>query len=673
VTTLSNQLNYRADIDGLRAVAVLSVLAFHAFPTVLQSGFIGVDIFFVISGFLISSIILKSLIEGSFSFSDFYIRRIQRIFPALLLVLLCSFVVGWFVLLPLELKELGKHIAAGAGFSSNFILLSESGYFDNLSDSKPLLHLWSLGIEEQFYLVWPFVLYVAWKTKTNFLLVISILLLVSFALNAGRIHHHAISVFYSPQSRFWELLIGAALAGLMLEISNFHTWLNSPKYAHLIVRNVLSFSGAMLLAIGYFSLTKDKRFPGWWALLPTLGTALMIAAGSRAWLNHVMLSSRLLVWIGLISFPLYLWHWPMLSFARVMQNEIPSVEIRVVVLLLSFVLAWLTYILLEKPIRHGRQGDITSGACSPIGFKKPAILMLLMLLIGLVGYNAYSRDGYRFRASFKKFELQNNGFNWDDSAKYSNAAKDDPPNFKRDVLLIGDSHAQAIFGGLSELYKKHSTRLQLRAGAACPPFYDLTVQHIGHAEECKDVMNGFLDEAVKDDTIKTVILTSRGPLYLTGRGFGDGDAIHLKVKSKFANPKSDEDYTDVFADAMTRTLDMLTNANKKVIFIVDAPEMGFAPELCVDVRPFKLIDNKKTTCGIKKEVFDKRNASYLTIIAAQAQAFPQVKFLYPSKHLCDDQFCYAKKDGIIFYRDDDHLSYEGGLKMGQLLENDIFQ
>lgn len=299
--------------------------------------------------------------------------------------------------------------------------------------------------------------------------------------------------------------------------------------------------------------------------------------------------------------------------------------------------------------------------------------MLLMTLTGLVGYNAYSRDGYRFRSSFKNFEQQNNGFNWDDAAKYANAAKDDPPNFKRDVLLIGDSHAQAIFGGFSELFKKHSTRLQLRAGAACPPFYDLTVQHIGHAEECKDVMNGFLDEAIKDNAIKTVILTSRGPLYLTGQGFGDGDAIFLKIKSEFAKAKSDNDYTDVFADAMTRTLNMLTNANKKVIFIVDAPEMGFAPETCVDVRPFKLIDNKKATCGIPKEVFDKRNASYLTVIAAQAQAFPQVKFLYPSKYLCDDQFCYAKKDGIIFYRDDDHLSYEGGLRMGQLLETDIFR
>ena len=673
MTTLPKQSKYRADIDGLRAIAVLSVLGFHAFPTTFPSGFIGVDIFFVISGYLISSIILKDLMDGNFSFYDFYSRRIKRIFPALLLVLASSFAIAWFVLLPSELKALGKHIAAGAGFGSNFILLSESGYFDSLSDTKPLLHLWSLGIEEQFYFIWPFLLHLAWKSKRNTLLVISIFLVISFMLNVARIHSHAISVFYTPQSRFWELLIGAVLARLMIGKSSLYAWLNSTKHEHYMARNALSLCGAALLMAAYFLLTKDKRFPGWWALLPTLGAALMIAAGSQAWLNRVLLSNRVLVWIGLISFPLYLWHWPLLSFARIMQNETPSSEIRIAALLLSVVLAWLTFVLVEKPIRHGRQHYDTSKNFTRFDFQTSAILMLLMLLTGLVGYNAYSRDGYRFRAGFKKFEQQNNGFNWDDAAKYANAAKDDPLNFKRDVLLIGDSHAQAIFGGLSELFKKHSTRLQLRAGAACPPFYDLTVQHIGHAEECKDVMNGFLDEAIKDNAIKTVILTSRGPLYLTGQGFGDGDAISLQIKSKFAKAKSDNDFTDVFADAMTRTLKMLTNANKKVIFIVDAPEMGFAPETCVDVRPFKLIDNKKTMCGIPKQVFDKRNADYLNIVAAHAKAFPQVKFLYPSKYLCDDQFCYAKKDGIIFYRDDDHLSYEGGLRIGQFLENDIFK
>jgi peptidoglycan/LPS O-acetylase OafA/YrhL len=667
MTATGMHSNYRADIDGLRAIAVLSVLGFHAFPTAVPGGFTGVDIFFVISGFLISTIILNGLNTSNFSFVDFYSRRIKRIFPALLLVLVCSFVIGWFVLLPDELKQLGKHIAAGAGFGSNFVLLSESGYFDNLSDTKPLLHLWSLGIEEQFYLIWPFVLYATWKLmagkKKDFFVVISVIFLISFLLNVSRIHLHAISVFYSPQSRFWELLVGAGLASLLLGKSAFSDWLKAQSQTQ---RNLMSMLGAALITIGYFALTKEKRFPGWWALLPTLGAAFMIAAGAQAWLNRAVLSNRIMVWFGLISFPLYLWHWPLLSFARVMQGETPAVEIRFAALALSVLLAWLTFVGIEKPIRYGRFLTINKN-------RMTIVLALLMLLTGFIGYNAYSRDGYRFRQSIKKLEQQNNGFNWDDTAKYANAAKDDPPNFKRDIVLIGDSHAQAIFGGFSELFKKHNTRLQLRAGAACPPFYDLVVQHIGHEEECKDVMNGFLDEAIKDSAIKTVMLTSRGPLYLTGQGFGDGDAIFLKIKSNYVKAKSDEDYSDVFADAMARTLTRLTNANKKIIYMVDAPEMGFAPETCVDVRPFKLINNKKANCGIAKEVYDKRNVSYLAIIAAQAQAFPQVKFLYPSKHFCDDQFCYAKKGDVIFYRDDDHLSYEGSLRLGQLLENDIFQ
>ena len=492
MTATGMHSNYRADIDGLRAIAVLSVLGFHAFPTAVPGGFTGVDIFFVISGFLISTIILNGLNTSNFSFVDFYSRRIKRIFPALLLVLVCSFVIGWFVLLPDELKQLGKHIAAGAGFGSNFVLLSESGYFDNLSDTKPLLHLWSLGIEEQFYLIWPFVLYVTWKLKAgkkkDFFVVISVIFLISFLLNVSRIHLHAISVFYSPQSRFWELLVGAGLASLLLGKSTFSDWLKAQSQTQ---RNLMSMLGAALVTIGYFALTKEKRFPGWWALLPTLGAAFMIAAGAQAWLNRAVLSNRIMVWFGLISFPLYLWHWPLLSFARVMQGETPAVEIRFAALALSVLLAWLTFVGIEKPIRYGRFLTINKN-------RMTIVLALLMLLTGFIGYNAYSRDGYRFRQSIKKLEQQNNGFNWDDTAKYANAAKDDPPNFKRDIVLIGDSHAQAIFGGFSELFKKHNTRLQLRAGAACPPFYDLVVQHVGHEEECKDVMNVFLDEAIKD-------------------------------------------------------------------------------------------------------------------------------------------------------------------------------
>src|SRR4030065_1483737 len=176
---------YRADIDGLRAIAVLSVVGFHASPYWIRGGFVGVDIFFVISGFLISSIILSNLSKGTFSFAEFYARRIKRIFPALILVMATCYVFGWFVLLPDEYKQLGKHIIAGAGFVSNFCFWQEAGYFDNSADTKPLLHLWSLGIEEQFYIVWPLLLYLALKRRFNFLFLAITIFAISFSVNVG--------------------------------------------------------------------------------------------------------------------------------------------------------------------------------------------------------------------------------------------------------------------------------------------------------------------------------------------------------------------------------------------------------------------------------------------------------------------------------------------------------
>lgn len=196
---IQNQLThpkYRADIDGLRAIAVLSVVIFHAFPTMLPGGFVGVDIFFVISGFLISSIILGSLIENKFSFTQFYTSRIKRIFPALILVLVLSHAFGWFALLSDEYKQLGKHIASGAGFMSNFTLWQESGYFDNTAETKPLLHLWSLGIEEQFYIIWPLTLWIAWKYKTNILTLTLTLATGSLLFNLYHIKQDSTATFF---------------------------------------------------------------------------------------------------------------------------------------------------------------------------------------------------------------------------------------------------------------------------------------------------------------------------------------------------------------------------------------------------------------------------------------------------------------------------------------------
>ena len=393
----SPENKYRPDIDGLRAIAVIAVVAFHGFPDLITGGFIGVDIFFVISGYLISTIIFEGLYKGDFYFLDFYARRIRRIFPALLLVLVMVFVFGWFELSSDEYKQLGKHIAAGAGFVSNLAYWSEAGYFDNLSETKPLLHLWSLGIEEQFYIFWPLLLWVFWKRNFNFLTTALILTIASFALNAKGVRQDSVAAFYSPHSRFWELSCGSLLAWLALykkqksenitNIADRFLFLLTPQDQNKgSLANIFSFAGLFLVAYGFGVIDKTSSFPGKLALIPVAGAALIIAAGNNAWFNRIILSNKVAVWLGLISFPLYLWHWPLLSFARIIEGDIPSPESRLAIILLSILLAWLTYKFVELPLRFGDRRK-----------SKTAALVGLMIIVGYVGYNTYKRNGFSFR------------------------------------------------------------------------------------------------------------------------------------------------------------------------------------------------------------------------------------------------------------------------------------
>ncbi|MBO7411118.1 MAG: acyltransferase, partial [Ottowia sp.] len=309
---------YRPDIDGLRAVAVLAVVIFHASPRRMPGGFVGVDIFFVISGYLISTILLENLSRDTFSFATFYMRRIRRIFPALAVVLAASFAFGWFSLFADEFAALGKHMAAGAGFVANLALWHEAGYFDTASELKPLLHLWSLGIEEQFYLLWPLLLCFAWKRKFNVLVMLALLLAASFVVNVVFISRDATATFYAPYTRFWELLAGALLAW----------WHLRPASGEKQHSNALSLVGFVLLVLSFWKITKATPFPGVWAAVPVAGAFCVIAAGQRAWLNRVVLGNRVAVFFGLISFPLYLWHWPLLVFAYIVDGGKPAGAVR---------------------------------------------------------------------------------------------------------------------------------------------------------------------------------------------------------------------------------------------------------------------------------------------------------------------------------------------------------
>ncbi len=348
---------YRAEIDGLRALAILAVLLYHAFPDVVPGGFIGVDIFLVISGYLIGGVIFQDLAAGRFSLKDFYTRRVRRLFPALLLVLATSLIAGWGLLLSYELESLGRHVRDGLLFILNLTLRRETGgYFATAADAKPLLHLWSLAVEEQFYIFWPLLMLALarWRRRPDFVVtVLALLLAVSFGWNVVRVMGDPVATFFLPQTRGWELLLGVLLAhaeaGAPGRLTDLIRRLNGSLPA-----NLRAGLGAGLVLAGLLLLGPDARFPGWWALLPTLGTMLLLSAGPEAWLSRRLLASPVAVFLGLVSYPLYLWHWPLLSFARITNGGEPAIVVRLGLLALAFGLAVATWKLVETPIRSGR-------------------------------------------------------------------------------------------------------------------------------------------------------------------------------------------------------------------------------------------------------------------------------------------------------------------------------
>lgn len=504
---------YRPDIDGLRALAILPVVAYHAFARYAPGGFVGVDIFFVISGYLISLIIFKSLANDNFSFGEFCAHRVKRLFPALLLVTSACYVFGWFSLLPEEFKQLGKHIAAGLGFVQNFVLWKEAGYFDVASELKPLMHLWSLAVEEQFYLTYPLFLWLIWKSRINLLAAIVFLCLASFALSAQGVHADSTQAFFSPQTRFWELMFGSMLA----YVQSFGAW--KPAYTrrvaagvfHLLtfrtprddkdrsawLASLLSVLGLLLILLAVATYESGMAYPGPRALVPVLGATLLIIAGPHAWVNRHILSRQAVVWTGLISYPLYLWHWPLLSFARIIESGTPSRAIRLAAVAASFVLAALTYYFIEKKIRSVRSGRM-----------KVTVLCLLAALIGYAGYNAYSRDGYPFRV--RQHALISAGIeDWGypgtlqpkvfaDLTLYTNSEKEP------EVLLFGDSHIEQYGPKVIELSKDGTARsVTFMTRGGCPPI-PYVDEH--HYKICGELAGKFWQYLEKTPSVKSVVL-----------------------------------------------------------------------------------------------------------------------------------------------------------------------
>lgn len=457
---------YRPDIDGIRALAIVEVILFHLFPGYVPGGFIGVDIFFIISGYLITKIILSDLNKNNFEIIKFYVRRINRIIPSLLIVIIIVALIGIIIMLPQEYELLLKNIAAGASFTANLVLINDVGYFNPASEQNPLLHLWSLGVEEQFYLIWPLIIYLGFVYRINLAYLLLIILVASISVNIAIVETSPTVAFYALHTRAWELAIGG-LCALVSTSEPLKIWLNRK-----VVRNAVCTLGLLLIIIANIVVTKNQLYPGWWALLPAIGTSFLIIAGPLAYLNKYILANRVCVWLGLISFALYLWHWVIISFVTISIGAFPTREMRVVILFTSVIAAALSYYLIELPIKRNKSNSRLAGF----------LLAGAIVLAGLATFaqNAGVTDWLNSRQSHL---LRAPVYNWEhflriDKCYLQDVQLDthDPicSNAKKiNIGLWGDSYAASLYPGLAAMADASSEQTIIQyTQAGCLPLLD---------------------------------------------------------------------------------------------------------------------------------------------------------------------------------------------------------
>jgi peptidoglycan/LPS O-acetylase OafA/YrhL len=619
----SAHIAYRADVDGLRAMAVLAVLLFHAFPNEFPAGFIGVDIFFVISGFLISGIIFDGLDRGSFSFVDFYSRRIRRIFPALATVCGVCLMFGWFSLMPAEFRSLGKHVVGGAGFISNIVLLRESGYFDVDVKLKPLLHLWSLGIEEQYYLVWPGLLFLCRGRQRATTLAIGSIGLGSFALNLYFTRTDPSWAYYLPLTRFFELMIGSALALKMRSGQR-----NSAQFP-----NLRSLAGISALVVSFIFVNENQPFPGWWALPVCGGAYLLIDAGPAAWFNRHMLACRPMVGIGLISYPLYLWHWPIISFGIIIARD-PPTSFRIAALIASLALAWLTYHFIELPIRRGksalRRQRVTLG------------LAAAMIVVAILGALARLEIARPIAANDpRNIEIE--------KAEADRVFVSDqviPGTVARTTLFFGDSHMQQYWSRIELLTQQPGERrtVELRTLGGCAP---IPLIERDTPPPCLDFVNAGFTRAAEPDVDIVVIASS-------WKGFAErGDYYRPGVKGArrldVLAPENQWIY-DGFSDAISR----LRKLGKRVVVVTSSPR-GY------EFDPSRMADRSRIIPRYKpsEPVPLAQLRTFLYPIESRIRAAAQTggaELLDPDQWLCDATACPAvDANGQPMYSNASHI------------------
>lgn len=602
----------------------------------------GVDVFFVISGYLITGLILRDLRDGRFSLRHFYVRRIRRIFPALSLVLGFGLLAGWLCLNFIEYKQLAKHTGSSAIFLTNFMLLRESGYFDNAADTKPMLHLWSLAIEEQFYMAWPLLLLLFKRIPRWSLPLLVSLMLSSVGYSLWLVFKGELARdFYSPLSRSWELLLGASLAIALM---------NNPRLARAW-RNPAGWWGLALILLSAYFFDKDMAFPGYWAALPALGAALVLLAGMNSSVNSLWLASRPLVAIGLISYPLYLWHWPLLSFARILASQTPSMEVRLGLVGLSFVLAYLTYRWVEQPIRFSQRYP-----------RAVMWLCLWMVAVLLMSHGINRFDGLKFRHHGMLNADPSTLIVGTERGTFNNSCTLSPD--KQELLMwcfqdgklalpnhvvLGDSKGEAL------IYSLIRSSPPEDSWAMMGPINLLS----GEDNPLNKAAYAAIDN---NPDMKVVVLSN------ALRGM-----FRLDPLTGLIAQHSTSEEIDAHVATYSRMIRHWQSSGRHVVFVIDNPTLP-DPNSCISggLTRFELLNTvlqrqQNPQCLLRFTDHLKGTAAYQEFITKLKHDNPDLLVYDPLPLLCDipADTCTIAKEGKFLYSYGDHISDHAGMLMAK--------
>ena len=623
-------MKYRPEIDGLRALAVFPVILFHAGFELFSGGFVGVDVFFVISGYLITTILIEDIENKRFSFINFYERRARRILPALFFVMLVCIPFAWMWMVPSQMKDFSQSVVAVSLFTSNVLFWSKSGYFEAAAEEKPLLHTWSLAIEEQYYLLFPVFLILVWRFgKSKMFWMIVVLAAISLLLSEWGWRNKPTANFYLAPTRAWELLSGS--------IAAFIVHKNGVQK-----NNFLALLGLAAIIFSIFAYDKTTPFPSIYTLVPVLGVVLIVLYAKKKTLVAKILSTKIFVGIGLISYSAYLWHQPFFAFSKVVWLDVEGV-IAAILVLITIPLAYLSWRYIEKPFRNQKKFDKRKVYCLSI---------FGIFIFSVFGFFGHATNGIESRKKWPehyyltlapKQRFDNNCINrYPNLAKFSTClmSNDNPPT----IALIGDSHSHALYEALSTRYENETI---INIGRySCLPF--VNSKHLG-SENCPSYQTETDIFLKSNPQIHTIILTGYWG-YLASGGFskeGNGFRIHKEI--------STTDEASFIKNASTFLNLHKTNV-RNIILVEAVPDLDFSPVRCDNLGVYRFV---RSECFMNYESYEPRRRNISNVMDNLMRLHLDVSYVSVVSLFCDSERCFSMSEQGTLYRDGDHVSRLG--------------